>query len=73
MAPSGGSSTRREATILSLVPRRHAVKSGGRSLEPEEDSQFVIGRTADNIRVRVKLCLQSNHDTCGDYTEAESK
>ncbi|XP_075224340.1 hemicentin protein echinoid isoform X2 [Lycorma delicatula] len=72
LAPSGSGSTRREATILSLVPRRHAVKSTGRSLEPEEDSQLVIGHTADNIRVRVKLCLQTNHETCGDYTEAES-
>ncbi|XP_039283804.1 hemicentin-1 isoform X1 [Nilaparvata lugens] len=69
LAPSGGSSKR--STILSLMPKRNAVKSGGRSLEPEDDDQLVIGHAADNIRVRVKLCLQTNHDMCGDYTEAE--
>lgn len=76
LPPSGGGPTRREATILSLIPRRHVAKSTGRSLGPEgddEDELTMPGIDPDAIRVRVKLCLQGNHETCGDHTEAESK
>ncbi|XP_073977737.1 contactin-2-like isoform X4 [Rhodnius prolixus] len=69
LSPSGASS-RREATILSLMPRR-AAKTSGRSLEINQDDHILDDHGADSVRVRVRYCLQSNKDTCGDYTEAE--
>lgn len=36
-------------------------------LDPEHNAV-----TQTDPRVRVKLCLRSNPETCGDYTEADS-
>ncbi|XP_066903538.1 contactin-2 isoform X3 [Halyomorpha halys] len=69
ISPSGASS-RKEATILSLMPRR-AAKTSGRSLEMPSEENILDDHNSDSVRVRVRYCLQSNKDTCGDYTEAE--
>lgn len=68
---SGSGSSRQEATISSLASRR---ASTGRSLDDPVEDQLLVDRSmADEVRVRVRLCLRSSQDTCGDYTEAESK
>lgn len=83
---SGAAATRREAVIQSLVGAKHNLEGGyrsaGRSLGgddsyygsevPDEDldpEHNQIHQTEP--RVRVKLCLRSTPETCGDYTEAE--
>lgn len=79
LAVSGSTSTHREATILSLVSRRQST--GARSLDDDdlnliagsEDEDDTIDKPADDVRIRVRLCLRSSQTTCGDYTEAESK
>lgn len=74
---TGSAATRREATVLSLVTRRR--NSNGRALEEDfvDDAQESIGAqpvvTGGDVRVRVKLCLASDHSVCGDTTEAECK
>lgn len=70
ISPSGASS-RKEATILSLMPRR-AAKTSGRSLDMPSEENILDDHNSASVRVRVRYCLQSNKDTCGDYTEAES-
>ncbi|CAH0770951.1 unnamed protein product [Bemisia tabaci] len=66
---SGSGSSRQEATISSLASRR---ASTGRSLDDPVEDQLLVDRSmADEVRVRVRLCLRSSQDTCGDYTEAE--
>ncbi|XP_014244572.1 hemicentin-1 isoform X1 [Cimex lectularius] len=69
LSPSGTTS-RREATVLSLMPRR-AAKTSGRSLEIPSDENILDNHNSESVRVRVRYCLQSNKETCGDYTEAE--
>ncbi|KAL1139642.1 hypothetical protein AAG570_006620 [Ranatra chinensis] len=59
--PPKSTSHRHEGKLNSLMPRR-AAKTSGRSLDDH---------SIDSVRVRVKLCLETNTDTCGDYTEAE--
>lgn len=78
LAVSGSTSTHREATILSLVSRRQST--GARSLDEEDlnlvagsEDEDLIDKPADDVRIRVRLCLRSSQTTCGDYTEAESK
>lgn len=78
LAVSGSTSTHREATILSLVSRRQS--SGARSLDEDDlnsiggsDDEDLMDKPADDVRIRVRLCLRSSQTTCGDYTEAESK
>lgn len=78
LAVSGSTSTHREATILSLVSRRQST--GARSLDDDDLNQIagsedddLIDKPADDVRIRVRLCLRSSQATCGDYTEAESK
>lgn len=72
LSPSGATS-RKEATVLSLMPRR-AAKTSGRALEITSDNDDTLDdHNSENIRVRVRYCLQSNKETCGDYTEAESE
>ncbi|XP_034242329.1 uncharacterized protein LOC117645893 isoform X4 [Thrips palmi] len=83
---NGGAATRREAVISSLVASKTHPESGFRStgrslggddnyygsevpedvLDPEHNAV-----TQGDPRVRVKLCLRSNPETCGDYTEAD--
>lgn len=77
VTPSGASPTRHEATISSL---RHVSKSSGRSLEPDDphsmfpgDNVLPVVDKEENVRVRVKLCLENNIQACGDYVEAESE
>lgn len=73
LTSSGNAATHREATILSLIGRR---QSNGRSLDEadfETNSDELVGEKTDDIRVRVRLCLMTDQDICGDYTEAESK
>ncbi len=73
LSPSGSSETHLEATILSLTGHR---QNNGRSLEEGDfissPDELVVDKTED-VRVRVRLCLMSDHDVCGDYTEAEGK
>lgn len=76
---SGGSPTRSEATIFSLIARAktHDYKASGRSLGPmvdENDDGLMLEantQQSSNPRIRVKLCLKASPEVCGDYTEAE--
>lgn len=73
VVPTGSAS--RHDTTLNLTPRR-AAKTSGRSLElPDDDLDpgTMDNSDLESIRVRVRFCLEANMDTCGDYTEAESK
>ena len=73
LSSSGKPETHREATVLSLVGTR---QNGGRSLDNNEfeasSDQWVIEK-GENVRVRVRFCLMTDHEVCGDYTEAEGK
>lgn len=84
LSVSGGGSVHREATILSLVSRRQSA--GARSLDEDDATNSIAGnngddddggdaidKPADDVRIRVRLCLRSSQTTCGDYTEAESE
>lgn len=73
LSPSGNEETHREATILSLVGAR---QNNGRSLEDNEfeaSSDPWVVEKGENVRVRVRFCLMTDHDVCGDYTEAEGE
>lgn len=71
LTPSGNSETHREATILSLIGHR---QSNGRSLDEGEFETAPEELALDkDLRVRVRLCLMTDHEVCGDYTEAEGK
>lgn len=68
---SGNLETIKEATILSVIGRRH---NNGRSLDEsdfEASSDELVTEKVEDVRVRVRLCLTTDHDICGDYTEAE--
>lgn len=73
LTPSGSTEIHHEATILTLFGHR---QTNGRSLD-EDDLQVasdgLVVEKAENIRVRVKLCLMTDYDVCGDYAEAEGK
>lgn len=71
LTPSGNAATQLEATILSLINRR---QTNGRSLDEsdfEASSDELVVDKADDLRVRVRLCLMTDQEICGDYTEAE--
>lgn len=72
LTSSGNAETRQEATILSLIgPQR---QSNGRSLDEsdfETSSDELFNGKMDDFRLRVRLCLTTDQDMCGDYTEAE--
>ena len=73
MTPSGSSDIHREATILSLFGHR---QTNGRSLDEDDlqvSSDGLVVEKPDDIRVRVRLCLMTDYDVCGEYTEAEGK
>lgn len=72
LTPSGNAATRLEATILSLIGRR---QTNGRSLDESdfEASSDELVNKVDDVRVRVRLCLMTDQDICGDYTEAEGE
>lgn len=62
---SGITPTYKEKNLDEIENRR----SGGRSLVDEP-----IGVNDDyNPRLRVKLCLRTHHDLCGEFVEAERK
>ena len=72
--PLSPSSMKHEGKLNYLMPRRAAKTSSGRSLGlPEYDDEDVLpdDHTTDKMRLRVKLCLETNTDTCGEYTEAD--
>lgn len=59
-----------------IAPRRStAGRALGHSInEDEDDGMNSLALEDDNSpTVRVKLCLRSNHEHCGEYTDAESK
>lgn len=63
---SGLSPTYKEAILDQMGSRNY--KGMGRSLVDEEP----IGVGDDfNTRVRVKLCLRTHHEHCGEFVEAE--
>lgn len=70
---SGNRETHRETIIEHLATAR---RSTGRSLGVHSpDHEDITSHLDDelNPRVRVKLCLRTNTDHCGDYTDAQSK
>ncbi|XP_018335575.1 hemicentin-2 isoform X2 [Agrilus planipennis] len=46
------------------------LEQGNRRTYPAVEEPIGVGDD-DNVRVRVKLCLRTHHDHCGDYVEAE--
>lgn len=72
---SGSRQTHRDTVIEHLVvARRSSVRSlsipaDGFAAPPLEEEEEIEMRP----RVRVKLCLNENHELCGEYTEAEGK
>lgn len=72
LTPSGNAATQLEATILSLIGRR---QTNGRSLDESdfEASSDELVNKVDDVKVRVRLCLMTDQDICGDYTEAEGE
>lgn len=66
---SGSRQTHKETVIEHLVVAR---RSSVRSMSIPDD-EFASMEDDLNPRVRVKLCLNENHEMCGDYTEAEGE
>jgi len=68
-----------------FCPQEYPPLSSGRSLGLEKDDIYSRRGSEDNIldsrdyhsmaepRVRVRLCLRPDPDTCGEFAEAESK
>jgi echinoid protein len=71
----GPSSTRKEATLTSLVWHGDQQTPVDRSMEDDDGpgERPAMPTHQANPRVRVKLCLHAENDHCGDYTDAESK
>ncbi|XP_055919081.1 nephrin-like isoform X1 [Eupeodes corollae] len=65
---SGNGPTHKEAVIDHLIATRRS--SGGRALGHDEDIPMAL-EDENSPTVRVKLCLRSNHEHCGAYTDAE--
>lgn len=66
---SGSRQTHKETVIEHLVVAR---RSSVRSMSIPDD-EFASMEDDLNPRVRVKLCLNENHELCGEYTEAEGE
>lgn len=67
---SGNVPTHKDVIIDNLAMARRS--GSARSLGGNPDDHFMSHEDELNPRIRVKLCLQANHEHCGDYTEAES-
>jgi len=73
--PGGPAATRKEATILSLGWHGSQQASVGRSLGDDEGpgERSAMATHQANTRIRVKLCLNAEHERCSDYRDADSK
>ncbi|XP_046807302.1 Down syndrome cell adhesion molecule-like protein 1 isoform X1 [Lucilia cuprina] len=71
LLPSGNEATFKETTINHITQRTHYSMTGGRSMSHAEDITLALAENKQGPSVRVKLCLRSNHDHCGEYTNAE--
>ncbi|XP_075150906.1 friend of echinoid [Haematobia irritans] len=73
LLPSGNEATFRETTINHIAQRAHYTISGHRtSVGHAEDMTLALAENKQaSPAVRVKLCLHSNHDHCGEYANAE--
>lgn len=68
---SGSRQTHRDTVIEHLVVAR---RSSVRSMHiPDDEFAPLEDETSMQPRVRVKLCLNENHELCGEYTEAEGE
>ncbi|KAM7353535.1 hemicentin protein echinoid isoform 1-T2 [Cochliomyia hominivorax] len=72
---SGNGPTFKETVLDRLIaPRRSTAGRalGHSSSEDDDDGMNSLALEGDNRpTVRVKLCLRSNHEHCGEYTDAE--
>uniref|UniRef100_A0A1I8PZM6 Uncharacterized protein n=1 Tax=Stomoxys calcitrans TaxID=35570 RepID=A0A1I8PZM6_STOCA len=73
LLPSGKEATFRETTINHIVQRPHYSISGHRTaVGHAEDMTLALAENKQaSPAVRVKLCLHSNRDHCGEYANAE--
>ncbi|KAL9924020.1 Down syndrome cell adhesion molecule-like protein 1 homolog [Glossina fuscipes] len=70
MQASGSEATLKETTINHIAQRTH-YSTSGRPLGHAEDITLALAENNQGPAVRVKLCLRSNHDHCGEYANAE--
>lgn len=70
IAPSANEAIFKETIINHYIQKAH-YSTTGRVLGHAEDLTLALAENAQGPAVRVKLCLRSNHDHCGDYTNAE--
>lgn len=72
---SGSGVTYREAVLEQFNTIVTARMSSARSLGHEDVIHYNNGFLGDDLnpKVRVKLCLRTNTEHCGEYRDAESK
>ena len=70
--PSGSETTFKE-TVINHIGKSHHYVKGGRSHAYGEDMTLALAENEQIPAVRVKLCLKSNNDHCGEYANAERK
>ncbi|XP_017490220.1 PREDICTED: neural cell adhesion molecule 1-like [Rhagoletis zephyria] len=70
LLPSGAEATFKEA-VINHIPQTTHYSASGRTLGNAEDITLALAETAQGPTVRVKLCLRTNHDHCGQYANAE--
>ncbi|XP_023159256.1 neural cell adhesion molecule 1, partial [Ceratitis capitata] len=70
LLPSGTEATFKEA-VINHIPQTTHYSASGRTLGHAEDITLALAETAQGPTVRVKLCLRTNHDHCGQYANAE--
>ncbi|XP_054083194.1 neural cell adhesion molecule 1-B [Zeugodacus cucurbitae] len=70
LLPSGSEATFKEA-VINHIPQTTHYSASGRTLGHAEDITLALAETAQGPTVRVKLCLRTNHDHCGQYANAE--
>ncbi|XP_052864255.1 hemicentin-2-like [Anopheles cruzii] len=68
LAVSGNGPTYEEQVLEDMYPARRA--SSGRSMVNDDDFPMALEEEIPP-KVRVKLCLKSSHEYCGDYMDAE--
>ncbi|XP_067623295.1 neural cell adhesion molecule 1 [Eurosta solidaginis] len=70
LLPSGTEATFKES-VINHIPQTTHYSASGRTLGHAEDVTLALAETAQGPTMRVKLCLRTNHEHCGQYANAE--